>query len=215
MLGYLWGEVRSPGKVRQAAMAELNLRIQGSVSTKRHVSGAPLSVGMTQLYFDVKAFLTASTTHWGLIRKWNAPVRHAWVHCHCHLSTNLVRYAVFLGKWDFLSVDIMNCYSFFFFWHWGQSDSALWWVLLIVRQSFPKFWPTSPWHCMQGIVLAMPISWIFQPSTMHCRKKWSMQKAWQLDIFVNGSSIALVWVADREPAIGTVLWCRWMALLTS
>lgn len=32
---------------------------------------------------------------------------HPWVHCHCHLSSTVVRYAVFLGKWDFLSVDIM------------------------------------------------------------------------------------------------------------
>ena len=32
---------------------------------------------------------------------------HPWVHCHCSLSSRLVRYAGFLGKWDFLSVDII------------------------------------------------------------------------------------------------------------
>ena len=60
----------------------------------------------------MKAFVTVILARWDLIRKWNALV----LPCLGSLSpplisSGVVRYVVFLGKWDFLSVDIMYCWS--------------------------------------------------------------------------------------------------------
>lgn len=65
-----WGEVINLGQCR-AGQHQFILRSQSSVSGNTWVLS---TVGITQLYFDMKAFVTVILAHWDLIRKWNAPV---------------------------------------------------------------------------------------------------------------------------------------------
>lgn len=66
-----WGQISWAEQAGQQFFFFLFLRIQSSVSGNSWVLS---TVGITQLYFDMKAFVTVILAHWDLIKKWNAPV---------------------------------------------------------------------------------------------------------------------------------------------